>query len=210
MRHRIKEYLTPDEIVRLKQAPDLRYLKGKRDAALISIMLSVGPRSGEVMMLKYKDLIKQNGVHFLVIKNLKKRKVKNKDVYKTKDVYREIPLSSGTVEKIMRYKNSLPFKPTDEDFMFWTMQTGKYQPRPITKKAIDLVVRRYLAEAKIKKHVHPHALRRTFATCALQEGTDLATLMSLLGHQNLSSTQCYTVTSTERKVAAVESVSYGD
>ena len=196
--------------MRLKQAPDLRCLKGKRDAALLRVMLSAGPRSGEVMMLKYKDLIKQNNVHFLTINCLKTRKVKNRDVVKTKDVYREVPLSQGTVEAIERYRKSLPFKVTDEDHIFWTMQTGKYPPRPITKKAIDLLTRRYLKEAAIFKNVHPHALRRTFATCALQEGTDLATLMSLLGHQNLSSTQCYTVTSTERKVAAVESVSYGD
>lgn len=46
--------------------------------------------------------------------------------------------------------------------------------------------------AKIKKRVHPHILRHTFATHFLENGGNLQMLQSLLRHKNIATTMIYT------------------
>ena len=46
-------------------------------------------------------------------------------------------------------------------------------------------------EAGIKKDVHVHTLRHSFATHLLEDGMDIVTLKNLLGHENLETTMEY-------------------
>jgi site-specific recombinase XerD len=64
-------------------------------------------------------------------------------------------------------------------------------PRPYTRRAVHLIISRLGARAGIG-HVHPHALRRAFATHMLEGGADLRVIQELLGHVNLTTTMLYT------------------
>lgn len=60
-----------------------------------------------------------------------------------------------------------------------------------TRKAYDLI--RGLGKAcGLMNHLHPHALRHSFATHMLSSGANLRTLQTLLGHESLQATEKYT------------------
>jgi integrase len=60
---------------------------------------------------------------------------------------------------------------------------GPYQKRPLTVKAVDKLITKYLILSKIKKRITPHSFRATYIT---QRGDkDLASLLTLSGHADL-------------------------
>jgi site-specific recombinase XerD len=63
--------------------------------------------------------------------------------------------------------------------------------RPIAPKTIYLACRAAAQAAGLRRPVHPHLLRHTFATHLLESGVNLRTIQILLGHANLETTARY-------------------
>jgi len=67
------------------------------------------------------------------------------------------------------------------------------------------LLRKLAMKAGIQKALTAHLMRHTFATMVLKK-TDIVTLQKMLGHCDLSTTQIYAHTSTERMAQAVENL----
>ncbi|MBI3884359.1 MAG: tyrosine recombinase XerC [Opitutae bacterium] len=74
--------------------------------------------------------------------------------------------------------------------------TDRHARMPV--RAVQLLVKKYLALADLPMDLSPHKLRHSYATHLLNTGADLRAVQELLGHANLATTQIYTHTSVAR------------
>lgn len=75
----------------------------------------------------------------------------------------------------------------NDGFIFISERGNKYN-----KRTIQQIVKNSAVKASIKKRIHPHTLRHSFATHLLEAGADIRYIQKLLGHKNLQTTQIYT------------------
>lgn len=73
---------------------------------------------------------------------------------------------------------------------------NKLKNRPINYTDVNYTFNKIKSDLGIKK-LHPHMFRHTYATKLLQNGVDIKTVMDLMGHSNLSTTQRYQHSSKE-------------
>ncbi len=172
-------FLTPEELQRLFEQPELDKINGLRDRAILELLFSSGLRVSELVGLD-KDHI-----------NLKRREfmVRGKG---QKD--RPIFISPQAADWVMAYITERKDS-TKPLFVRYSGTkkvdlTGNYHR--LTARSIQRMVARYALMAGITKQVSPHTLRHSFATDLLMNGADLRSVQAMLGHSNIATTQIYT------------------
>ncbi|WP_228479218.1 tyrosine-type recombinase/integrase [Flavobacterium soyangense] len=60
-----------------------------------------------------------------------------------------------------------------------------------SQRGVQWAVKQVAKAAGVKKEVHTHTLRHSYATHLLEDGMDIMTLKDLLGHQNIETTMEY-------------------
>lgn len=142
-----------------------------RDLAIFILLYGCGLRISEALSLNVGDLSNKD---FIKIKGKG-----NKD--------RIVPILSIVTESIDNYIKQCPYNLKDEEPLFLGKRGERLSPRIIQRKMQKI---RY--ELNLPDNITPHALRHSFATHLLAEGTDLRSIQELLGHASLSTTQRYT------------------
>ncbi|PJA70623.1 recombinase, partial [Candidatus Pacearchaeota archaeon CG_4_9_14_3_um_filter_31_7] len=71
------------------------------------------------------------------------------------------------------------------------------EQKPLSTRNIQKIIKNAAKNANVNKKVTPHTLRHSYATHLLDAGTDIRYIQTLLGHENLNTTQIYTHVSTE-------------
>src|SRR5215468_9372175 len=169
--------LGDDQALRLLEAPPAGTLKGKRDRAMLAVLLYHGIRREELCKLKVGDIQSRQGVWHLRIEG-KREKI------------RSIPLAIAAQRLITAYLAETDgplFRPVKNNMT-------KTLAKPLHKASVWDMVRLYTRQIGIAgtaPRLGVHALRATAATNALEHGADIAKVQEWLGHADISTTRLY-------------------
>lgn len=170
---RIPSVLTAQEVSLLLDQPKNVDLKGTRDKAMLEFAYATGMRVTEIISLNVEDV------------NLINSTVQ----CKSGSNQRTIPLGSLSLKALAEYIETarpIMIKSEDEKALFVNIN-GKR----LTRQGFWKIIKYYKEQAHITKEITPHVLRHSFATHLLQNGADLKSIQTMLGHSDISSTQVY-------------------
>ena len=165
--------LTSEEVTLLLNQPQNADLKGIRDKAMLEFAYATGMRVTEIISLNIQDV------------NLEQGLVNCKTRTKT----RAIPLGKISLNALKEYvanARNILIKDENEQALFVNIN-GKR----LTRQGVWKIIKFYKEQANITKEITPHVLRHSFATHLLQNGADLKSIQTMLGHSDISSTQVY-------------------
>jgi len=150
-------------------------IQNKKSKIMVSLLYASGMRVSELINLRLDDLDFNEKTGRIVQAKGRKDRVFN------------IPDSlSKKLHKIVNKQREL-----GEEYVF-SGRSGKMSSRNLQK-----IVSSAAKRAGIRKEVHCHTLRHSFATHLLERGIDIRKIQELLGHADLSTTQIYTHISRE-------------
>ncbi|MCC6442159.1 MAG: site-specific tyrosine recombinase XerD [Armatimonadetes bacterium] len=171
----LPDTLTPDEVSRLLAQPDLSTPEGLRDRAMLEIMYASGLRVSELVGLEVADIDLPAGMLRCFGKGSKER---------------VIPFNNVAAEYLSLYLEKGRPRFAKEEAVPGLFISHRKQK--LSRVAFWDSLKRYAAQAGIRKEVSPHTLRHSFASHLLEGGADLRAIQAMLGHASISTTQIYT------------------
>ncbi len=171
--------LSTGEVERLLQGPPrakddrLSQALAIRDRAMLEVFYAGAVRVSEIINVKLEDLKLEMGYVLVRGKG---------------DKERIVPLGGAAQDIVQTYiRDARP-----------VLAAGKSSPtlfiargaKPITRQRVWQLVN--ATSAQTGRHASPHMLRHSCATHMVENGADLRTVQTILGHADISTTQVYT------------------
>lgn len=164
---RIPTVMTKEEVKRL-----INSIYSDKSRLMVSMLYACGFRISELINLNIIDLNFLEKVGMVKQAKGKKDRVFNIPDFLISDLNKQIEFQ----------------KKLNHELLFSNDETGK----KLTASNIEKIVRKAVKRAGIQKDVHCHTLRHSFATHLLENGVDLRSIQTLLGHSSISTTELYT------------------
>ncbi len=177
------EFMEGSDLENFLEAPfkiDQPEIVQLRDKAILEILFSTGLRVSELAGLK-KETINFNKDEFTVRGKGSKLRV--------------VFLSNQAKHWLKKYlesrKDMSAYLFTNHD-KAGTKRNKTKEDKGLTPRSIQRTVHRCAKIAGITKKITPHVLRHSYATDLLQNGADIRSVQTLLGHSSITTTQIYT------------------
>ena len=170
---RVPSVLTSNEVALLLEQPKDVDLKGIRDKAMLEFAYATGMRVTEIISLNIDDINLEQG--YARCTNGKRT--------------RTIPLGNMSLKALKEYilnARNIMIKDENEKALFVNVNGQR-----LTRQGFWKIIKYYKEQAHIEKDITPHVLRHSFATHLLQNGADLKSIQTMLGHSDILSTQIY-------------------
>ena len=169
---RLPTVFSPEEITRILDAT-----RNLTHWTILATLYATGLRARELRLLQVSDIDSERMVLHI-------REGKGQ-------VPRDLGLSPVLLERLRVYWR---WRQPKE----WLFPSTQHHGNPMCDKSLRLVCTHAGRRAGIRKHVHPHVFRHSYATHLLDQGTDLRTIQVLLGHADIQTTARYLRVSTQR------------
>lgn len=143
---------------------------------MIAVLYSCGLRCGELINLRVEDIDFHRNVLYVHAGKNKRDRI--------------LPLGNLLPKMLLEFiQATRPPKWVFKGVMNRRFNTAG---RQFSARALECAVKNAAIVAGIKKNVHAHILRHTFATHLLEDGIDLGTIQKFMGHFNITTTLIYT------------------
>ena len=171
--------LTVSEIDKLLDIP-LVTVFDYRDKAMLELMYGTGLRVSELVSLTVYDVDFYNA--FLRIKGKGSKE-------------RIVPINSASLKYLKLYldKRCLLLKKKTSDELFLNARG-----EGISRQGFFKNLKKILAKKGMPTNISPHSLRHSFATHLIENGADLRSVQTMLGHSDITTTKIYTHISNEK------------
>lgn len=171
------ETLNRDEVLSLLEETE-RDFHGIRDRAYLTILWRCGLRNNECRMLDVFDVDRDGAWWSLRVRHVKAASLGARP--------RTIGIDPRAREVLAEWLRIREHMDIDTDALFVTRQGERIDTSHFRRKL--QILRR---KAGMKRRVHPHALRHTFARGLVDDGVPMRVIQLALGHSSLQTTAAY-------------------
>ncbi len=173
---RLGNWLTPQQARMLWQLPDVSTLKGKRDRAILAVLLGCGLRRRELTELTVEHF-QQREDHWAII-----------DLIGKAGHVRTVPVPSWVKHTVDEWLTAAGI--SQGRLFRCVCRTGMIWGTEMTEKVVWHVVKQYAGQVGIVR-LAPHDLRRSCARLCHSAGGELEQIQFLLGHVSVQTTEKY-------------------
>jgi integrase/recombinase XerD len=165
-----KEQRLPQPIEAIDIQKMLAVCTNIKHKAIIALLYGCGLRISEVINLKIGNIDSQAMVIRIIQAKGKKDRI--------------VMLPNNILQLLRTYYSA--YKPNV--YLF----NGQNNASQYSERSINQFLKAIAKKAGVKGPIHAHLLRHSFATHALEQGTDISYIQKLLGHNNIKTTLIYT------------------